>query len=225
MLVNCTTDYEAKSNLNNEQIISLVIINVLTLVTIIITNSLEIYCLWKTKQYHIKSLQLLLMLSIADLTFGVSAETLFIVVLATYPSSTNCFLELLCQFLFTSIGRVSAYTLILIIFERYACIVNLRQNHFFVKPCFIKKGMAFVIILSLCMGAMSVLGAMHHFTGIVQITKVAVDFIVFVIGCVVQIKSMIKARKHRQALQNLIVLMKIEKMHTKLTYIVIFTSV
>ena len=141
-----------------------------------------------------------------------------------YPSSTNCLLELLCQFFFTSIGRVPVYTQLLIIFERYACVANLRKNNYSVKASFIKRGISFAIILSFCMGVMSVFGALHNVTEIVQITKVSLDFLVFLIGCGVQLKSMVEARKHKKFHKNLLVLMKVEKMHTKLTFIVICTS-
>ncbi|XP_057290290.1 uncharacterized protein LOC130612979 [Hydractinia symbiolongicarpus] len=174
----CETTYSGKSYLNNEQIISLITLNVTVMILNLIFNSAVIYGLIATKQVKNYSLKLILYLSINDCCLALITQTLFTVMLVKFEDKSHCDFETIVQFFAIFFTHISAYIIALIGFDRYIHMRYLNRYAQVITNTRVMIMLTAVVLLSLTQATVYVLGTQLNFLSKAKRIIVGIDAVI-----------------------------------------------
>ena len=170
----------------------------------LLANSSVIFVLVKTEQLHNTSLRLLLLLSISDCLFAAIGGTSYCFILMENLHHRYCTLELVAEFSLILFGRLSAYILVLIAFDRYCRIKYLTgySQVFSKKRTYI--GITVTHLLALSIPTLKLCGRKYDNDTLLEVARIMskiLDICVLSLGITVYILAIKSTKKHRKSAQ------------------------
>lgn len=211
----CQSLYSGRSYLSKGQITSLLIVNVVIMISNFTANSFIVYALACTRQLKNISLRLILYLSISDCCLALIDQPLFIVMITVYLNDSNCTFETVAQFIFVFTKHMTGYTIVLITYDRYRRMKYLKSYFKLTKTWKIRTAVIGIIFMSLMQGVLHVIGIRSNLFDHIKLGVAIIDAVIICCLFAAYIMTIIIVKKRKKDSASIQVLFNLDQVITK----------
>ena len=221
------TLYHGKKYFSEQQRLVLVVLTSTLICLIVVTNSLVILTLFKTKQLYNVSLRLLLLLSLSDCLFALFGGVPYVIMLSRFHDKTYCGIEVVTKFFMMLFGKLSAYILVVIATDRYARVKYLNRYSQVVTNRRFYIGFSLLLLVTITIPAFEVLAEMNQLKGNKlpgKAVQLLIDICMFLVGVTTYVMAIYTTKKHQRNASTLATVTDLKSSFLRLAKLLIITA-